>query len=34
MGNALPEVIQIAKETTITNDEDGVVYFLEKIFGV
>ena len=34
MENASPEVIQIAKETTITNDEDGVVYFLEKIFGV
>ena len=33
MENALPEVKEIANEITITNDEDGVVYFLEKILG-
>lgn len=30
MGNALPEVKEVAKSTTITNDENGVAYFLDK----
>lgn len=31
MENALPEVKEIAKEVTLTNDDDGVAYFLEKV---
>ena len=30
MENALPEVRKIAKQITISNDEDGVAYFLKK----
>ena len=31
MGNALKEVKEQAKSITLSNDEDGIAYFLEKI---
>lgn len=31
MGNAIPELKQLAKETTATNDEDGVAIVLERM---
>lgn len=31
MGNALPEVKEVAKEITLSNDEDGIVVFLENL---
>lgn len=31
MENALPEVKEIAKEVTISNEDDGVAYFLDKV---
>ena len=30
MGNAIPEVLGLADEVTLSNDEDGVAAFLEK----
>ena len=32
MGNAHPAVREIADEVTLTNDEDGVAVYLEKLF--
>ena len=32
MGNALPEVKENAKFITLSNDEDGIKYFLEDYF--
>jgi hydroxymethylpyrimidine pyrophosphatase-like HAD family hydrolase len=34
MANAHPAVREVADETTLTNDEDGVAVFLEKLFGL
>lgn len=34
MGNAIVQLKQIADETTVTNDEDGVAVYLEKKFGL
>lgn len=34
MGNALPEVVEIADEVTSTNDEDGVAVVLERLLGL
>jgi len=32
MGNAHPAVREVADEVTLTNDEDGVAVYLEKLF--
>lgn len=32
MGNAMPELKQVAKYVTKTNDENGIIYFLEEYF--
>ncbi len=34
MGNAHPALREIADEVTLTNDEDGVAVYLEKLFGL
>jgi Cof subfamily protein (haloacid dehalogenase superfamily) len=34
MGNAHPAVREVADEATLTNDEDGVAVYLEKLFGL
>jgi 5-amino-6-(5-phospho-D-ribitylamino)uracil phosphatase len=33
MANAIPEVLQIADQVTLSNDEDGVAYWLEQFIG-
>ena len=34
MGNAHPAVIEVADETTVTNDEDGVAVYLRSLFDI
>ena len=34
MGNAVPEVKQIAAHTTKSNDEDGIAYAIDKILNM
>lgn len=32
MGNAIPEILELADETTHSNDEDGIAHFLDRFY--